>query len=396
MLEILNSYEVGKNLLGPIMVEFLENTYNFLKGYDPSNTVVFFMARGGFGIRCLFEEYLVQTNKTLEIVFKDFYASRISIAKGCYIKDTDHIIGYVAEQFKESTYEEMIYAICKHISIREDWKYKNEIVTIDGIKALIQDDEVGHTLNQYLEQQSKYFEYYIDRLSEGKKNIIIIDTGWLATSQENLMRAYPNKFWTGYYFGKWDYYSNNPWYFNKVHGGAVDKSRYNKKYIRAGVLFYHHIIEAPLEPMISSTEEYLYIGCDIEPNIDISKKMSEYMKNDFFKGINAYIKEKDKYGDIILESEKAYKRLVKIIMFPKKSDIEILEVGKRGADFGRNIQVAVVHPNKQKHYIGLRRRLRNVRHAIWKQGQMVHEFPHSYRILQIVYFLFMYNRPIKP
>lgn len=393
MPRVTNSYEVGEKLLGPIMADFFENMYSFLVQYDPENTVVFFMARGGLGIRCLFEEYLICTKRDIKLVFKDFYASRIAIAKGCYVKNTESIIEYMVRQFNGVTYQEMIEAICKHISITDEWLEKREIVTLEGFKKIInEDNEVGSALREYLKQQSEYFESYIEDLSQGKENIILVDTGWLGTSQENLMRAYPNKSWIGCYFGKWDYYNTEPWYFEKVHGVAINKSCYNRKNVRAGILFYHHLIESPLEPIIPSTEEYIYEKAGVRPNVILSKELNQYMKNDFYRGINYYIQAKK--SDISVEE--AYKSLVKMIVFPNKRDVQILKVGRRGADFGRSLEVAVVHESIQERGFKIRERITNVRHAIWKQGQMVYEFPYIYRIMQVLYFLLIYNKPIKP
>lgn len=394
---ISNSYEVGKDLLGPIMTEFLENIYEFLTQYNPEDTVVFFMARGGLGIRYLLEQYLAQRQKVVRVPFKDFYTSRLAVAKGCYRYDKDNIVEYIASQFKKATYAEMIESICKHISMDDKWKYKNQLVTTEGLKQiLLSDDEVGRLLNQYLLNQSSKFKQYIDTLSEGKKNIIIVDTGWLATSQHNLMRAYPNKNWIGCYFGKWDYYNVKPTYFTQVYGLGIDQNTYNKNYRRASILFYHHIIEGTLEPKIPSTEEYVHKGNTVQPNIAIPLEIMAVIDNAFFNGIHDYIQECSNMNEDKKMVERAYRKLAKMIMFPNTKQVEILKVGKRGANFGRALEVDVIQKNTIIRFYDFYKRLINVRRAIWKQGQMVYEFPYSYRVLQLAYFLLMYNRPIKP
>jgi hypothetical protein len=221
------------------------------------------------------------------------------------------------------------------------------------------------------------------------KNVFFVDTGWSGSTQYFLMKAFPNIKWHGLYFGKWDTWRENPPHFDSISGISVEGTSYTHKQPETAIFFYHHIIEAPLEPDFPSVEHLIrdpfgnicsYRGID-------EKKILPQKNEPIFSGICRFFDSNVRItsADISEMATSAFRKLENKIIFPSREDTAVLTVGPRSADFGKKKLVPILHCDKIKSKFDLTSKIRGVKKSIWRQGKIVEEFPYFYPIILCFY-----------
>ena len=373
--------EFSKKLLGPIFYDFCAQLHLYLDNNivnKSDDCMVLYMARAGLRLRYLYQLYREINNLSPICVEKDLYISRLSCAKGCISTNFDYIAPIIVKPYINNNIFDLFKGITDYnLVLDQEWA---NIKTSE--KTFIQfywdDSHNSKLIRNHFIDQSKLFKTYIKKITENHKNIFLVDSGWTGKTQAMLMQSFPDINWNGLYFGKWAYGKNYPEHFSSIVGLCLDDSIHYEGHPKASIFRYHHLIEDPLEINFPSVKEYYYNQKvdDILPDSDIaSESVIEPSEVDtHFRGIVEYFQSRQEFKieQISQDAELAYKKLNKLIRFPRKSDLSMMTVRDRSTDFGKDESNSIlIQPSKSC----LREKRRRIRRALWKEGQVALEFP---------------------
>lgn len=255
-------YRFAYRFLGPIFLGFCERLRLAINTFPANDTIVLFIARSGLRIRLLLEEYLRYSGRYLMHPVDNFFVSRLSVSKGCYVRAERECGINICREFKYADMNELTNCVF-HDSTRKVQALKvSGDVSVERFLKLVNSEP---QLNQYLYNQSKLFHQYFDGLTYGRRNVVLVDTGWAGSTQAILMKAYRYLNIYGLYFGKWDYYKTNPEHFNNMMGLIIEDSEFSFRKPQVAILYYHHLIEEPLEPQTHSVEWYISVDGKVVP-----------------------------------------------------------------------------------------------------------------------------------
>jgi hypothetical protein len=387
--------EFGKNILGPILHDFCARLWLYQLSCRRENPAALYIARGGIRLRYLYELFLRSSGRGSACAGKDFFISRVAAAKGCLQKDFDYVARHLAREYFDLTVGGMLKALLPREDLRLPADLSGRPAGFQEFDRLYHSpDPRGETIRGYFAEQAALLASYIRRMAGGKTSVLLIDTGWTATTQAMLMRAFPEITWTGLYFGRWDYRKQSPWHFGSVIGISVDGAGYDPLAPRTALFHHHHLIEAPLEPAIPSVEEYVRdertgeAVSDAEKNSEISAEPDD--SDTHYSGIIEYfmsVPGRKTFLAISKDAEAAYERLPAMILRPSRREFRDLLVDDRSADYGRgnsNPILCVDPPGA-----GLVNKSLRIRRSLWKEGQIVFEFPAaSWFLLRLLYAAF--------
>lgn len=373
--------DFSKDILGPILYDFCAKLHwhleqNVVQEQDDSR--VLFMARAGLRLHYLYQLYRQLNNLPLICLESDLYISRLSCVKGCLTNDFDYVSSIIVEEYKNKPIVDVFRRIIDiDLCLASEWQ---NIPTSDLAFRQIygEDSKNSQIIADYFRQQSQLFKQYIQNFIQHRKRIFLVDSGWTGRTQAMLMRAFPEVEWTGLYFGKWAYGKSPPEHFPSIVGLCLDDSIHHPGHPRASLFHYHHLIEDPLEINFPSVRGYhdSETAPFVMPDTGIaSQSVIEYNGVDIhFRGIIEYFKscQQNDLDQISQEADLAYKKLNHLIRFPSKSDLLMMTVGDRSADFGKKESYPILLQPCKGGLIAKRRRL--IR-CLWKEGQIALEFP---------------------
>jgi hypothetical protein len=383
--------EFGEKILGPILYEFCNRLRIYLKAYDKRQTIILYEARGGLRIKYLYNLFLKKNNYISEFEEKEFYISRLAAVNGCLKRDFDYVSKVLVKEFNNNTLGDLTKAILKKRELNIPENIINKNVTLSSFKEIYSSNEqYGEILRKHFEEQDKLFSEYLEKLIGEKNKVLLVDTGWTGNTQAILMKAFKDKDWVGLYFGRWDYADVIPWHFYNVNGISIDDNSCKKNNIRSAVFYYHHLIEDPLEPKMSSVEYYVKKNSEIIPQTEKRDNLvrPQKEKDYFFEGIVNYFNKTAKLSniDIHKKANVAYKILSKKITFPNKTDSIVMAVEPRSADFGRDF---CCEPIIRDNIIcSLYKKKQNISKAVWRQGQIRYEFPIIAPLILLLYYIY--------
>ena len=152
---------------------------------------------------------------------------------------------------------------------------------------------------------------------------------------------------------------------------------------RTAIFRFWHLIELVLEPKLQSVKSFRIVAGSEEPrsNLEIEKWEDRLYPDDdgdeLFAGVLDYFDQirSDAIPKIYKDASRAWRRLRRIIIWPKPTDVELLTTGDRSCDFGSSAAVPALSAHGA-------RRLRSIlRSSIWREGEIVQTFPVTRSVL---------------
>ena len=370
----------GENILGPIFYDFCAKLHWYLERnviQERNDSALLFMARAGLRLRYLYQLYRQLNNLPSICSEEDLYISRLSCVKGCLTNDFDYVVGIIIEEYKNKPIIDVFQRIIE-LELNLDPRWYSTPTSKTSFRQIYEESNCSSLIDTYFREQSQLFAQYIRNFSHNRQRIFLVDSGWTGRTQGMLMREFPEIAWTGLYFGKWAYGKPHPEYFPNIIGLCLDDSVHHQGHPKAALFHYHHLIEDPLEIDFPSVKGYVYeqkTGL-VVPNTGIAEE-SVILPNDtdtHFQGIIEYFQtcQQSDLDQISQAANLAYKQLNHLIRFPSKSDLQMMLVGDRSADFGKDVSYPILLQPGKGNLIAKRRRL--IR-SLWKEGQVALEFP---------------------
>lgn len=386
------SYE----LLGPLFYRFLFKLYLSQASYNKDDTSLLFLARGGIRIRFFYEQFLKKNNLESPLDYSDFYVSRMAIIKANMLSNYEAVYRDFLKEYSWFSISEGIRAFFgDHV-----YDYWSDIdvslnpeqrLDQDTLNRLIWDNtESADYLRRILQKQQKWYLEYLNEKVKKNKHVVLVDTGWSGSILNYMQCLDKKREYTAQYFGRYNYgLGELPW-FNKIIGVELEGNDFDRKRPVTALFTNRHLIEGLCEIRWPSVTGYKKVeGGLVEPNDGFADEYSvkPLPEEPQAYGVMQYIldaKDGLNIEKIHISGEQASKLLCRRLMYPTKKDIYYFSFNTRSADFGKDLDVDMLIKPTQSIF-KFSEKLKHIKNSLWPLGQIVLEFPLTYKIIQFLY-----------
>jgi len=261
----------------------------------------------------------------------------------------------------------------------------------------------GEKLEQRLTDQNALFESYLQNLTQAKKRLVLCDTGLYGSTLRLLRDGFSTRQWECLLFARCNYKGFVSAHFAKTIGLMVERNFYDPLHAPSTVLRYWQFVENLFEPNVESVRTFAQaadgtIASNLAPT-DWRERLATNC-SPLLDGILSYIADlppNSWFERLCLDEPVSWLVLKKAILFPTKFDLQILSIGERSHDFGREGKIKVLSSERPS---TLRGRLALLRTAGWKEGLAAQLYPATKLLIQAAlesgYVIKWFLRKTKP
>ena len=376
-------YEHGFRLLGPIFAHYLARLEQHLHAFDQQHHAkILFAARAGVRIHRLLEVF-TRARQTGMPPGTDFlWISRFMTVKGLWNRTPEAGARLLEKEFAWSTCGDIVAALYQaEGGLPADFPADDPLLRRPGTsfwEMMMQTDSpAARTVGAYLNSQSALFSDYISKLTEGRKSVVVVDSGWQGTTQLLLQRAYTDLEWWGVYWGRSFLPDADTSLAHKMIGLMFEADSFNPEKPISAVVLHRHLVEGILEPCGPSIERFAAASTgSYAPEAELLlQEQPDRETSPVFSGVLDYVTQLPcgrSYGAITRACQQAAPELARILAFPSKLDALAFGIFDRSTDFGRTMKVPVLVDNTGMPKNEAENRIEM---ALWKCAQIALEYP---------------------
>ncbi|MEM7567183.1 MAG: glycosyltransferase, partial [Pseudomonadota bacterium] len=372
--------EIGHDLLGPVVHRWLLGLHQYLSFFADDNTAFLHCARAGVRIDRLYRTFLegwgggpVSPPGSL------FWVSRVLAAKGLMRRSPDRAAAVIAREYRHEPISDLLAGLLRHHPDRlSDLDLAREEHKAHGIVFpgwLHGPTPEAAALRDYLDACSDAFEAYLDGLLEGRRRVVLIDSGWQGTMQGLLAGAYPERDWHGLYFGRILSPEADEALADRAVGLLFQAEAYDPARPETAFVLHRHLIESLLEPNGPSVEEVPYGPFEdvAAPLIAANRTDALGPQDALYAHVWRYLSNNAHLGaaEVVARHQEAMPELARRLVAPTRSEAWALAGKDRSADFGKSLDVPVLIEPDDPRFQGSDARLT---HALWAGGQVALEY----------------------
>jgi hypothetical protein len=400
--------QFGNTILGPIFYQYCCNLWLSISVIDDKNACLLFLARGGLRLKYLFQRFLVNQKLEVSNPLHDFLVSRISVIRAVFLHNPHIVLKYMDYELGHMRLIDLILllllpepAVDNRRMFENDYgmDFLKRKCSYSNIAKLLQ---AGHSSTQilvdFLSEQGRLFRNYLDRITGGSHKIIVCDTGLYGSSQAMLQDAFPQREWRGLYFAKSNYKRIKDEHANNVLGLILDFDYFSPFKPETCILKHWHLIEAAMEIQTPSVTHYIESdSCGVMTNLPRNWEAHVAARdNPLFCGIMDYFtaraNAKADFMEIKQEYIKAMRTLGRMIAFPSRDDVTILNVPARSKDMGSDREFKqVLYTERGNSTAG---NYAILKRSLWKEGQIKILYPFAANLLNFMLFLLYASRAV--
>jgi hypothetical protein len=364
----------GREVLGPVFGEFALRLHLFLMGIEPTEDArLLFCARGGLRLRRIYEAFLSAAGLNCPMPYGDLMVSRLVAARTALAEGSPEAYEELEREFRGDTLERVARALVqRELMPGED---ADAPFTPDALARLLTEPTArGGMFRAELEAQNRLFGQHLSEVAGSARRLILCDTGLYGSTVRLLRAGRPDRDWLCALFARSNYKGFSETHFPVTIGLSVESAGYRATEPRTSVLRYWHLIESSLEPDLPSVVSFRKVGGQARANLIQPgwEQQLEGQPGERFTGVMAYLEAlpgRRAAEQIYADAPRAWKRLHDAIVWPSRSDRQILAGAERSRDFGREESVAVVTTSQTP------RGLQDVQASLWREGAVIDQFP---------------------
>jgi glycosyltransferase involved in cell wall biosynthesis len=377
--------QIGYDLLGPVIHRYLLGLHEYHSYFDDGDTAFLFCARAGLRIKRLYELFLELSGDRSTAAGGMFWISRLSVCKGMYKRQRFAATEQIKREYYNWPLAQLVEGILRHQPdrlalcdlTREELKAHGEV--FDG--WLLSQQKEAKILTAYLNECSDAFEGYLGGLIEGKKRIVLIDTGWGGSAQSLLAHGFPEYEWMGTYLGRILTDAHDATITDSVIGILFENNAYDPRTPESAFTLHRHLAEQIFEPNAPSIEEIPFGSF-----LDAAEKLIDANLNEIpdseadhlYLGVANYLKGNAGrlgFAEILARHQRAMAELARMLLLPTREEAKLLAGKSRSADFGKALHVPVLRAPDDGTFTTPESR---VSAALWTQGQIALEYDANY------------------
>lgn len=366
---------LGRSLLGPVAAQFALRIWLYAQhAATQGRPVIAFCARGGIGIRSVFERVVERLRLPVAAPRANLMISRLVAARGALLADHQAAYDELGREFASASHADVARALGRSgQDYPAAWHMPFEP---DGFRMLLGTPSAEPLLADLKEQHGLFLRHLAEISGPGDR-LILCDTGLYGSTQRLLSAALPKRAIETIQFARANYKGHSEDHFPRTVGLVVESNVYSPLEVETCVLRYWHLVESLFEPRLASVRHfYLDDAGRVAANCgDISHGGVDAAEgNALLGGVLDYV-ESLRPGDgalVVAAAEAAWPRLRRLITRPDVADVARLAAGPRSVDFGRTGAVDVLAPPPVG---GLPARIATIHRHLWREGAIAQQFP---------------------
>ena len=384
-------FEFGRDVLGPVFYEFCHRLHLLVGRRHEETAILLFMSRAGIRLRRLYQAYLLsQKIPVCKTSYRDFYISRLSCARACMPHNPEYVSRVIISEYLSFSLGELVRRV---FDTDLPKPLGTARVSVDSLLEVYHSPrDYGQRIRENTGHQSSLLRKYLSTVTQSRKNIVLVDSGWHGTTQSMLTRSFKDYSWFGFYFGLRGKSGAGLDHASFKVGLAVDDRHHSPLCPRFCIFDYYHLIESVLEPDVPSVNRYVetegLVRSDVEC-LEVSERV--LWGDDMFMGVTEYFKRPAGVdsGTIDAAATRAYRRLNRLVYFPDRVAATTMQVNDRAADFGKPGICPIVSRVDWMSAGTLRQQRRLIRKSLWKPAQIAVMYPAPLsRILQLLFYFY--------
>lgn len=365
----------GYTVMGPILADMLRQMYVRLQTSQPS--MVFFCSRGGLVLRRALNLFTHSVGLDLQVQCEDFMVSRLTAFRAAFQLDPMAIAPLIEIEFAGRTCAQAVHALWD-IKVDDELNW-NAPFSLARLVQITQDGELGERIRATNDKQSALLRDYIDRLRGMNRRIVLCDTGVFGSVLQYLRVGVPAIDWRLILLFRANYKRISTPHFDFAAGVMSESDIYLPWNSCTVALLYWQLIEAMLEPALPTVRWY---RCEpvgkVLSNLEIPlwEDRLDPPKDSFLSGACNYLRDLTPTSLPAIRSrgQRAWSQLRRMIVFPSRKDVELLQVGPRNLDFGTTEMVQFTShldtPGRS-----LREKISIASASMWPEGELRKQLP---------------------
>jgi hypothetical protein len=364
--------------MGPILADMLRQLFACL--HDPRHhdaPVVFFCARGGLMLRHTLDLFARRTGLRIRVRCEDFMVSRLTAARTALQRNPAAVAPLIEQEFAGRTCADAARALANaDVGPDDGW---NAPFSVARWIELTETTQAGKRIRAINDEQAVLLRRHIEALRGSSGHVLLCDTGVYGSIARYLQVGVPDVDWRAVLLFRANYKHIPALHFQSTTGVVSESDSYLPWRPATAVLLYWQLIEAFLEPSLSSVRHYRTdaAGCvvsNLEPG-DRRHALAPPAES-MLMGACAYL------GDLTPGAipsirpcgRRAWSRLRRMIVYPTRKDVALLAVGRRAFDFGSD-EAAEFSSSPNQTAQSWRAKLNAARGSMWPEGELRKQFP---------------------
>ncbi len=377
-------YTFGRDDLGPAIAGYLSRLHaNILAFEQEHGARTLYVSRAGIRIRRALDTFVRATKLPAPATGEYFWISRIIVARGVWNRKPDAAIEVLAKEYRHINLPEFVRGMFRFAPSGAKLNPVDPSLVGNGAdlgRFLSSGSKIAEVVLTLFRHQSLLLESYVKQLLGTSGAALLIDTGWQATAQTLLAKAYPEYEWWGAYFGRSGTPSSDRSEWHRALGLVFEADAFDPKRPETSPILNRHLIEYLFEPKgesiqwLAQEERGGQIIAPGAPGIlaDAPTRASDPM----YAGVLDYLASLPEglgISEIRAAEAAAWVRIAKMLVHPTKDDIAIFDNVTRSADFGRDARVPLL-PKPESRFDGDTAD-RRIQESLWPCGQAAIEYP---------------------
>lgn len=366
----------GEAALGPIFADFCMRLWLHQRFLSQRNdATLLFCARGGLRLRLLYQRFLERTELPALLPSADVMISRVVAARTTVAHPGEALLAELGREFEGRPMLEVASALAQRdFDLPPDWQRPFEARLFTRLLAAR--DAGTLALRQQIAAQDELFREHLEDLTQGRRQIVLCDTGLYGSTVRLLRDGIPQKRWLCLQFARSNYKQLPTPHFDCTRGLVVESDIYKPWRIETASLRFWQLIEAALEPALPSVTSFVRPLAGAAPVSNLEgegwRSRVEDPGQGLFAGALAHFDRLDANSPmrIAADARKAWLLFRKTVIWPDQAALDALDLGNRSRDFGRSEQVSQFAGED-----GGAGPLARVRRSLWREGAIMRVFP---------------------
>lgn len=384
----------GLRTLGPILAEFCLRLWLFERFLPPDDAVLLFCARGGLRLKLAYERFLAQTRLPRHVPHAALMVSRLVAARTAFDPPSPGVLSELEREFSGQSMAQIAAALAQRDDLALPPSWGATFQSAAFVALLASDDPGVAKLRAAVAEQDALFRSHLSACAGGARHCVLVDTGLYGSTLRMLQEGVPERTWSALQFARCNYKRLPAPHFSRTLGLSVESDWYKPWEVRTSALRFWQLIEACLEPDLSSVRTF----SDTEPgapraNLQVNEWEAriEPERPSLFTGVLAYIDGLSPAAvrQIPDDAARSWVSFKTAVVWPDDQTVRTLSLGGRSRDFGRTELSAQFATPQAAHPI------RQIRESLWREGAVMRSFPRAGRLILTVIELAYAGRALR-
>lgn len=377
-------YTFGRDDLGPAIAGYLQRLHATILAFEQEHGArTLYVSRAGIRIRRALDTFVRATRLQPPATGEYFWVSRIIVARGVWNRRPDAAIEVLAKEYKHINLPEFVRGMFRFAPSGAKLNPVDPSLVGNGAdleRFLKSGSKIAEVVLTLFRHQSLLLEGYVKQLLGTGGAALLVDTGWQATAQTLLAKAYPEYEWWGAYFGRTGSSTSDRSEWHRALGLVFESDTFDPKRPQTSPNLNLHLIEYLFEPKgesiawLAQEERGGQIIAPGAPGILADAPTRDH--DPMYVGVLDYLsslREGIPIAEIRAAEAAAWSRIATKLVHPTKDDLAIFENVTRSADFGRDARVPLL-PKPESRFEGDSPD-RRIQDSLWPCGQATVEYP---------------------